>query len=277
MFDLRKTDCTDVISRVTHAFTTDVDLTTEVRKRRSIGLRTTRNTWVRIEARPVEKIGGQGWNGTECAAVLQSVAKPEWYQGVAWLDNDQQFMWRADETQLIDAPPVKPGGTLTVDPMLSDAWWATLVGSLSALATFPTTRVATPGMHPITQERLMAAIHTVFPDIDTTIDEWTTAHGDFFWTNLTAPDCWLLDWEDWGRAPRGFDAASLWHSSLAVPTLAERVQNELKAELESRSGMLCQLMWCAGTMTAPLGYADALLGPATTHAHRLVGQLTQSA
>ena len=94
-------------------------------------------------------------------------------------------------------------------------------------------------------------------------------------TTYTAPDCWLLDWEDWGRAPRGFDAASLWHNSLAVPALAERVYREFRTELDSRSGMLCQLMRCAETMTAPPGYADELLASATTHGHRLVGQLTQ--
>ena len=105
--DLRKISCSEVIARVARAFTATFDLTTEVRKRRSIGCRTDRNTWVRIEARPVKKIDGQGWNGPECAAVLQGVTKPEWYQGVSWFDRDLEVMWRAAETQLIDAPPVK--------------------------------------------------------------------------------------------------------------------------------------------------------------------------
>jgi hypothetical protein len=273
--DLRRISCDQVVSRVAHAFNLHFDRATEVRKRRSVGCKTDRGTWVRIEARPVVRIDGQGWNGPECAAVMEGVAKPAWYQSISWLDRDQQLMWRADETQLIEAPPVKRGGTLTTNPHLSDTWWATLTNSLHALAGFPTTRVATPTMQPITQERLTVAIHKVFPYVDTTVDEWTTAHGDLFWTNLTAPDCWLLDWEDWGRAPRAYDAASLWHSSLAVPALAERVAHELRAELDSRSGKLCQLMRCAESMTAPPGYADELLASSTTHAHQLVRQLTQ--
>jgi hypothetical protein len=275
--DLRQTSCDDVITRVAHAFAAQFDPTTEVRKRRSLGCRTNRNTWVRIEVRPVERIDGQGWNGPECAAVIQGVAKPDWHQGISWLDHEEQLFWRADETQLIEAVPVKRGGTLTVDPNLSDAWWATLTTSLRTLAAFPTTRVATPTMQLITQERLTTAIHKLFPDVDSHVDEWTTAHGDLLWTNLTTPDCWILDWEDWGRAPRGYDAASLWHSSLAVPALAERAHHELRGELDTRSGRLCQLMRCAETLTAPPGYADELLASATTHAHQLVRQLTQPA
>lgn len=275
--DLRQTPQGAVVDRVQKALALHFDPTTEIRKRRSIGYRTDRNTWVRIEVRAVEKIDGQGWNGPECAAVMRGVSKPEWYQGVSWLDHEEQLFWRADETQLIGSPPVKRGGTLTTDPNLPDAWWTTLTSSLEALARFPTTRLATPTMQPMTQDRLSSVIYKVFPELDTRLDQWTTAHGDLFWTNLTAPDCWLLDWEDWGRAPRGFDAASLWHSSLAVPTLADQVQQTLRAELDSRSGRLCQLMRCVETMTAPTGYADDLLAAVTRHADHLARQLTQSA
>jgi hypothetical protein len=276
--DLRKTLCEDAVARVAYAFAVQFDSTTEVRKRRSIGWRTDRDTWVRIEARAIERIDGQGFNGPEVAAVIEGVAKPEWYQAVSWLDHDRSVMWRADESQLIEVPSVRRGASWATDPNeLSDAWWITLTGSLWALAGFPTTRVATPTMQPITEERLTKVIHKAFPDVDTTVDEWTTAHGDLFWTNLTAPACWLLDWEDWGRAPRGYDAASLWHDSLAMPAIAERVVSELKSELDTRSGKLCQLMRCVETITAPPGYADDLLPVVTEHAHRLVAQLSQPA
>lgn len=276
--DLRKTPCDDAVARVAYAFAVQFDSGTEVRKRRSIGCKTDRGTWVRIEARPVERIDGQGFNGPECAAIIDGVAMPEWYQGLSWLDREHQVMWRADETQLVEAEPVRRGAKWTTEARsLPDAWWATLTRSLDVLAAFPTTRRATPTMQPMTQERPTATIHKVFADVDTTVDEWTTAHGDLFWTNLTAPDCWILDWEDWGRAPRGYDAASLWHDSLAVPALAERVACELRSELDSRTGRLCQLMRCAETITAPPGYADDLLPLVTEHAHRLVDQLNQPA
>lgn len=276
--DLRQTPCDDAVARVASSFAVQFDTGSEVRKRRSIGCKTDRSTWVRIEGRPVERIDGQGFNGPECAAVIEGVAKPEWYQGMSWLDHERGVMWRADESQLVEAPPIRRGATWTADPnCLSDAWWTTFTSSLRALAAFPTTRLATPTMQPITEERLAATIHKVFPVVDTAVDQWATAHGDLFWTNLTAPACWLLDWEDWGRAPRGYDAASLWHDSLATPALAERVAHELRSELDTRTGQLCQLMLCTETITAPPGYADELLPTVTEHADRLVAQLNQPA
>lgn len=274
-FDLRKTPCDDAVARVTYAFAVQFDPTTEVRKRRSIGCRTDRDTWVRIEARAIERIDGQGFNGPEASAIIKGVAKPAWYQGISWLDQERGVMWRADETELVTMPAVKQTGILTEEPNLSDTWWRTLTSSLSALAGYPTGRVATPSMQQITQARVTATIQAVFPGIDTTVDEWTTAHGDFAWGNVTAPECVILDWEDWGTAPRGFDAAMLWLYSLAVPALADRVQEAFRLDLTSRSGLLCQLLHCAEVMTWP-GY-EQLGDPAKAHAERIIGQLTRSA
>ncbi|GGY95727.1 hypothetical protein GCM10010300_44670 [Streptomyces olivaceoviridis] len=51
---------------------------TAVRKRQSVGARTDRETWVRIERRLLGEITDQGWNGAECAARLDGVAQPAW-------------------------------------------------------------------------------------------------------------------------------------------------------------------------------------------------------
>ncbi|HKS43679.1 MAG TPA: hypothetical protein VJT49_00930 [Amycolatopsis sp.] len=100
---------------------------------------------------------------------------------------------------------------------------------MDALAAQPTVRVA--GLRPITQGLITSTIYQVFPEIDTTIEEWTTAHGDLGWSNFTAPDCWILDWEDWGVAPRSYDAAVLRAESVAVPSLADRVCQEHESDL----------------------------------------------
>lgn len=253
--DLRKQSVDSVIARVEQALRVRFDRQSVVTKRRSVGLATDRHTWVRIEARSVERINGQGWNGVEAAACLSGIAKPVWLQGIAWSDPDLQMMWRADETELISAAPIKPGGVLTVEPKLTDSWWSTLTTSLDALASHTTTRVA--GLQPITQERISASIAAVFPEIDTRVDEWCTAHADLAWANVTAPECVILDWEDWGLAPRGYDAATLRGESLALPTLADRVYRERQADLDSRSGKLAQLYQCSkyiavGERAAPL-------------------------
>ncbi|MGH3885275.1 MAG: hypothetical protein ACRDSZ_01695 [Pseudonocardiaceae bacterium] len=56
-----------------------------------------------------------------------------------------------------------------------------------------------------------------------TVTTWSTAHGDLQWANLTAPAPYLLDWEGWGIAPAGYDAATLYCYSLLAPNTARRV------------------------------------------------------
>src|SRR5262249_18638582 len=43
---------------------------------------------------------------------------------------------------------------------------------------------------------------------------WATAHGDLHFANLCAPNLHLLDWEGWGLAPAGYNAATLHSHSL---------------------------------------------------------------
>lgn len=265
-FDLRKQSPDGVLARVQQALSTRFEPTTEVRKRRSVGFRTDRDTWVRIEVRDLARI--EGWNGVECAAVLRGVAKPAWYQGVSWIEAEQGIAWRADETEFVSDRPIKPRGILTSDPQLPEPWWVTLNSSLATLAAHTTNRVAVP------QSRITQTIDRVFPDqVDSTVDEWAVAHADLAWANLTAPKCVFLDWEDWGTAPRGYDAACLWRESLAVPVLADRVHRERQAELDSRSGRIAQLYACAVIIGAPAGYAGPHLEPAQKAASELLNDL----
>ncbi|MEV8439051.1 hypothetical protein AB0425_16880 [Actinosynnema sp. NPDC051121] len=270
--DLRKTSTEPITSRVEQTLATDLDPRSEVRKRRSLGYTTARGTWVRIEVRDLARVDGQGW-GLETAAVLQGVAMPAWLQGVSWIDHDLGVMWRADETELIQDTPIKAGGTLKQNPGLSESWWATFSKSMTNLASHTTTRIATPHLQPVTQERVSATIERVFPEVDTLVTEWRAAHADLAWANLTAPNCYLLDWEDWGMAPRGWDAANLWASSFAVPELAERVFEALHDDLHSRTGKLAQLYHCAEILSYPPGYADELVPLAGDNAERLLSDL----
>lgn len=272
--DLRKERPAESVSRVERALGVRLDPSREVVKRRSLGAATDRGTWVRLEVRQVAKVGGQGFAGNEAAATLAGIAKPAWFQSVAWSDPDAGVMWRADETELVEAPPIKPGGILTTDPDLSAAWWSTLNTSLDALADVDTTRVATLHMVPITQERVTAEIEKVFPgEVDTTISQWQPAHADFAWPNLTGPECWILDWEDWGQAPRGLDAAMLWSNSLAVPGLAEKVRQERAADLNTRDGGLMMLFFASGILNSCPDYSGQLFAPARAAADRLLKTL----
>ncbi|GAA0352944.1 hypothetical protein [Streptomyces blastmyceticus] len=169
--DLRAKSVDRVLDHVEQALQVRLDRASVVRKRRSVGALSDRDTWVRIERRPLERIGGQGWNGVECAAVLRGVAMPRWHAGVAWREAGAEAMWRADETDLIAAAPVRSGGRLVDEPKLPDSWWAALSASLDALASQDTTRVATPDTVRITQAGVTETIRGAFPDrpVDTAI------------------------------------------------------------------------------------------------------------
>ncbi|MFI6352378.1 hypothetical protein ACIBJF_06860 [Streptomyces sp. NPDC050743] len=271
--DLRVEPVDDVLEHVERSLQMQLLRDTVVCKRRSVGARTDRGTWVRVERRSFDRIGAQGWNGTEAAAVLHGVSMPKWYAGLAWRERDEPVMWRADEMVLVTAPPVGQAALVIEDPQLSDGWWAALNASLDALAAQRTHRLATPDTETATQELVTGTIRAVFPEVDATVDEWTPAHAGLTWANVTGPEFCIIDWEDWGMAPRGLDAATLWGNSLAVPALAQRVWAERRPDLESRSGRLMALFFCAKVVGPHAHPQDPRLEPAREEAARLIAEL----
>ncbi|KOV59179.1 hypothetical protein [Streptomyces sp. MMG1121] len=272
--DLRTEPVEQVLDHVEQSLRTHLDRDTVVCKRRTVGARTDRDTWVRIERRALNRIGVQGWNGAECAALLKGVAQPGWLGCLVWRDIDEAVtLWRADETALL---PGRPVGTAVLgqDPKLPDEWWQALNNSLDALAAQETGRIATPDTVTITQGFVSESIRSVFPDdFDTTVERWVPAHADLNWANVTAPAFCLFDWEDWGNAPMGLDSASLWASSLAVPALADRVRRERRSDFESRDGKLMTLFVCSKILGPYAHPGDPRLKPARRVAEETVGEL----
>ncbi|MEY9862141.1 hypothetical protein ABH935_007786 [Catenulispora sp. GAS73] len=239
--DLRKVEVDDVLDRVQATLALRLDTEGSVRKRRSIGFPSDRGTWVRVDCRGLDRPLDQGW-GTEAASGITGLPMPAWHQGASWLDTERGVRWRADETDLIVGRPI---GKPQAAQELPLSWWAALSSALNTLAAYKTYRRATPDLEPATGDRFGAAIAKVFPDVDTTITEWTTAHADFNWPNLTGPKFEVFDWEDFGAAPRGLDAATLWFGSLRIPEVADEVMERLQANLESRDGQVMRLWRCA--------------------------------
>lgn len=73
--------------------------------------------------------------------------------------------------------------------------------------------------------------------------------------------------------PRGLAAATLWGHSVAVPSLAERVWSERRPDLESRSGLLMALFFCAKVAGPHVHPGDPRLEPARKEAARLIAEL----
>lgn len=228
-------------------------------------------TWIRIQWRRCHAFSEQAWTGSEAASTLSGVMRPELLRAFRWVDAERNVVWRAEEMALVTSAVVAPRGSVSSDPRPSDEWWESLRTSLSALAEHSTSRVG------MSQEHLSRRIAEIYGDaIDTTVTDWATAHADLHWGNLTAPECWILDWEDWGKAPRGLDAATLWGFSLGVPTLAARIEREFATDLAGRSGKLAQLLFCANAERAHrrTGMTMPFTDPARQAGHRLLRQLT---
>ncbi|WP_079169143.1 MULTISPECIES: hypothetical protein [unclassified Streptomyces] len=270
--DLRREPVDAVLERVERSLQARIDRDTVVLKRRSVGGRTDRGTWVRIERRGLDRIGVQGGDGTPSAEALHGIAKPVWHACVAWRDENEPVVWRADETDLLPAAPV--GGAIVAEhPELSEEWWTALNASLDALSWQSTNRIATPDTETITQELVASTIGSVFSGVDTTLTEWTPAHADLHWANMTAPTFCIFDWEDWGMAPRGLDTATLWGASLAVPALADRVREERRADFESRDGKLMTLFVAAKILGPYAHPEDPRSEPASAVAEQVVQEL----
>lgn len=204
------------------------------------GARSDRGTWVRIQQRTITGTAPPArWDAEESAAALAGVRKPAWHRAATWTDPASAVQWRADELDVVTSPVLGwSSGLHDPELHLSDAWWGDLNRSLTALADQPTDRIS------VDQETITHYITRVFGAVETHVEEWTTAHGDLVWSNVTE-DGHLLDWEYWGRAPRGYDAAQLWGVALSRPDLATRIEDEFRSDLNTRSGRIAQLFWCA--------------------------------
>lgn len=237
----------------------------------SAGYRTDRGTWVRVDSRSRSVIQPQSWVGAEAASVIRGIPMPAWLQSATWADTSRDRVWRAEEMELVTEPVVAVTGTMLTAPSdLPDTWWVELRAALAALAGFRTLRVS--GRQELITRRVSQVLGGA---VDTTVTEWATSHGDLHWGNITAPALYLLDWADWGLAPRGNDAACLWGSALAVPATADRVHAEFRDDLDCRSGKIARLWVCSNILRMADSRADArdLTEPTRAAADRLVKDL----
>ncbi|WP_328385893.1 hypothetical protein OHS81_18740 [Streptomyces sp. NBC_00400] len=154
--------------------------------------------------------------------------------------------YRAEHYEIVTTPPVAKSPVLHQLPHhadLPDTWWQDLHQSLAHLALVRTGRQAVREQY----IRRRVPEFTGFTPGEIT---WTTAHGDLHWANLTGPALTLLDWEGWGTAPLGYDAAHLYLHSLPVPDVSERVRKEFAHVLDTPDGRIGELTACTEILQA---------------------------
>jgi hypothetical protein len=190
--------------------------------------------WLRVVTEHLSWANGDWWTGNKDAAAITGIPKPEVVDTHEWTDGGQAL--RAEVMTYIPAHPCSPTPELRQGIELPYGWWGDLRQGLHRLADVPTDRQA------VTQEQVSRRLRIFFGDrIDTRFDRWTTAHADLHWANLTAPDFTVLDWEMWGRAPYGYDAATLYCHTLLQPDIARTVHETFADVLDTPDGIRAQL------------------------------------
>ncbi|WP_404949532.1 hypothetical protein HFP70_16685 [Streptomyces sp. ARC14] len=196
--------------------------------------------WLRVVHSSVERAGGKLWTGPEDAERLvpRYVPRPRLHLVREWAEGDD--VYRAELYDFVADGAVSATPALTEAPRLTSAWWSGLRTAIGGLSTVRTDRTA------VRQAYLDRAMPKYLAflgrPVPTAPPAWSTAHGDLHWANLAGPQLSILDWEGWGTAPAGYDAALLHAYSLAVPETAERVRRELSDILASEAGRFAELV-----------------------------------
>ncbi|MET9735167.1 hypothetical protein ABZZ79_32380 [Streptomyces sp. NPDC006458] len=195
--------------------------------------------WLRVVSAAVDKAGGRLWEGRATAdtAVPRSVSRPRLRGVLDWASAGVAY--RAELTEYVPVHPVTRGtSALARDIALPDAWWSELKSALATLATVPTDRESVRQGWVDRNFRRFLGIDPV------QITETTTGHADLHWANLTREPLALLDWENWGRLPVGYDLGLFHAYSLATPATAARIRREFAHVLDTdacRTGELVAL------------------------------------
>jgi hypothetical protein len=197
------------------------------------------------------------WKAETEADTITEVPKPTLLRQISWRHADE--FWVARLTTFV-AGIVEPGPWADVAADgVEMSWLKSLSTSLEILAQQPCSRI-----HIQTRifERWLKR-HFRHPPTITSAD-WVPSHNDLQWSNLSHPDLSLLDWEWYGRSPRGYDQGTLIAYSCHNAELAARLEREFHAVFETDIGIYGKLFaahtvrnairngWLTPAMTRPV-------------------------
>lgn len=191
---------------------------------------------------------GKIWEGSALADALlsEAVPRPVMLGEHAWQEEQGAFqatLWTRLRGQVLSPTP-----DLSETAPVDDQWWQNLRASMEEVRTAP----VPPGREVMTQAYINR-IPRFIPKLageDLTVHRWEAAHGDLHWANLTRNPLEVLDWEGWGAAPAGYDAAVLLAYALPAPTTAAKVREVFGDVLNTEHGRLAQLVICAEIIQA---------------------------
>ncbi|AUS07476.1 aminoglycoside phosphotransferase [Laceyella sacchari] len=236
---------------------------------RSIGSKAIRNQdefWLRVVSERKKWIQEVWWEGNFAANNIKGIPKPYVIDIYEWEDGKIQL--RAELMSFVKGLVCSSTQEIRAYIDLPENWWLALRNSLLKLSCWETDRILT-NQEDVTHQFL------VFygDDVNSKVTKWTTAHRDLHWANLMAPELTILDWEGWGLAPAGYDAATLYCYSLLVPKIAKRVYEIFADILNTPEGIQAQL-YVITRMLRRIDKGDyiALAGPLHRHARNLLAK-----
>jgi hypothetical protein len=200
--------------------------------------------WLRVSPFLENEMDRTAWLGTADAAANEGLATPSLLARIEWRNPDPvPVPVSAEVLTLVTDPVASPDRFLREAPEFSAAWFSDLNRSLTALASWPTSRRFR--VHDAEQyERLLHATY-LRPVPDETRPEFGTEHVDLVWGNITTPRFQIIDMEHWGLAVKGFGAACLYLTAMGLPAVAARVHEALSDVLDCPSGRYAQLVAAA--------------------------------
>lgn len=203
--------------------------------------------WLRLLAAP--QPSGKIWEGAALAdAVLpDEIPRPRMLGEHAWQEGEgvafQATLWT-----LLRGHVLSPTPDLSAPPLVDDAWWRSLRACVTDMG-----EAAVPSGREVMTEAYIGRIPRFIPMLegaDLTVHRWEAAHGDLHWANLTRNPLEIIDWEGWGAAPAGYDAAVLLAYALPAPATAAKVREVFGDVLDTEHGRLAQLVICAEIIQA---------------------------
>ncbi|MEU1439652.1 hypothetical protein ABZ438_37130 [Streptomyces sp. NPDC005786] len=210
--------------------------------------------WLRLQSAPAGKEGGKLWEGQEYAAHLFPTVQKPALHAIRDMEIDG-YAYRAELTEYVDSPVLSPQPALGAEVDLTVSWLRTIRTNLDTIAATPTDRTA------VRQQWIDRAVPTYTGRPAPQITDWTCAHGDFHLANITASGV-ILDWEGFGMAPRGWDAALLHAYALAAPATADRIHLALADTLDTEAGHQALLIVAADLLqSVSRGDHPQLAGP----------------
>lgn len=203
------------------------------------------DAWLRVVYADPEWGEGNYLEQNLTANEIRDVPKPTVKRWNEWQDDGRRM--RGEVSTFVPDPAISTGMIPDPAPNLSDRWLSDLNRAMQGLAAHP---LPSHGMDATDVNHGIRAFFGI--DVDVNTIPWTTAHCDLHWGNITAPNLAILDWETWGKAPAGYDAATLLCTSLLYPDLARRLRTALAEFLDTPSGYIAIL----AAATRVLRFAD---------------------